>query len=200
MTLLASVSASAGTPAGAVVFYDGTSILDVQPLDVTGTAVFSAVFAGSGTHSITASYLANGVYAASNSQPFALAVNGTQANPTTMILVEAPQGGGSSELTLKATVRARSRVPSGVLIFSEGNAPIGQGTIGSDGNASYVLQTLSPGMYYLTACTRETPTLEQARPRLLSTRRIPTLPIFSSFCLPFRRSWATASRPASRSA
>jgi hypothetical protein len=151
VTLTASVSASAGTPAGAVVFYDGTSILDVQPLDVTGTAVFSAVFSDAGTHSITASYLANGVYAASNSQAFALVVNGTQTNPTTMILVAAPRGGGSPSITLKATLRARSRVPSGVVIFSEGNARIGQGKIGNDGNASFALQDPTAGMHYVTA-------------------------------------------------
>ncbi len=150
VTLSASVNSTAGTPTGAVAFYDGDSVLDVQPLDATGNAAFSAIFSSTGAHSITASYLANGIYSGSSSGAFTLTVTGAVPDPTTMVLLATPEPGSSQNVRLTAVVRARSRVPSGVVIFSEGTERIGQGSIETDGNARYLMPAPSSGMHYVT--------------------------------------------------
>ncbi|MBZ5661314.1 MAG: FG-GAP-like repeat-containing protein [Acidobacteriia bacterium] len=151
VTLSATVTSPAGTPTGAAVFYDGSTILDVQPLDVSGNTMFSTVFANAGTHSISAMYLANGTFASSKSGPLQFSVTIPQSNPTTMVLVATPDAGASQAVRLTASLKARPRAPSGIVIFSEGNERIGQATITSEGNASYLLPALSPGMHYISA-------------------------------------------------
>jgi len=151
VTLSAAVSSPAGRPIGAAVFYDGNTILGVQPLDINGNAVFTTVLANAGTHSITATYLANGTFGSSSSVPQQLLATNSQSIPTTIALSAASSGGETESLTLIASVRARSQAPSGVVLFSEGSKPIGQASISSQGLASYNLPTTLPGMHYVTA-------------------------------------------------
>jgi|GEM_PF-3555954 len=66
LTLTATVS-SGSTPFGGVTFSDGSTVLGTIALDSTGTATFSSVSLAQGTHNFTASYAANGPFAASSS-------------------------------------------------------------------------------------------------------------------------------------
>jgi len=65
LTLTTKVSSAAGTPIGGVTFFDGNTALGTLTLDSTGSAALSTASLTSGTHSITAQYEANGIYASS---------------------------------------------------------------------------------------------------------------------------------------
>jgi hypothetical protein len=70
--LSTTVASTAGTPTGTVSFFDGTTLLGARELDSKGIAVFVSTFSAPGTHSFTASYNANGPFAASTSSPQSL--------------------------------------------------------------------------------------------------------------------------------
>jgi hypothetical protein len=67
VTFTATVSASAGTPAGNVAFTDGTTLLGTMALS-GGTAQFTTSALAVGTHTIHADYHGNGNYAVSSGQ------------------------------------------------------------------------------------------------------------------------------------
>jgi hypothetical protein len=60
-----SIPAGSGTPTGFVTFQEGTSILAQVPLNGTGQATFSTAALALGSHTITASYRSDPVFAAS---------------------------------------------------------------------------------------------------------------------------------------
>ena len=151
VTLSATVSSPSGPPTGAAVFYDGSAILDVQPLDVTGNATFSTAFAVAGNHSIHTTYIANATYASSNAGPLQLSVTNTQSISTTMALTATPSMRANQTLQLIATVHASVLAPSGAVVFFQGNKRIGQAMIDRQGNASYLMDAPSPGTHYFSA-------------------------------------------------
>jgi polygalacturonase len=67
VTLTATVSASNGTPTGAVSFYDGVSLLGSASLNGVGQATYQTNTLGMGQHTMTASYAGDGSFAASSS-------------------------------------------------------------------------------------------------------------------------------------
>jgi Pretoxin HINT domain/Bacterial Ig-like domain (group 3)/Bacterial Ig domain len=74
LTLTATVTATAtqaGTPAGSITFKDGATTLAVVSLNANGSAQYSTSALDIGTHQLTAEFspTANGIFAASTSQP-----------------------------------------------------------------------------------------------------------------------------------
>lgn len=81
--LVASVTSAAGVPKGTVSFQTGNTVLGTAPLDSTGKAELSANGLVLGTNSITAYYIVNDPYYASQSAPSTIEV---YANAPGMLL------------------------------------------------------------------------------------------------------------------
>jgi Bacterial Ig-like domain (group 3)/MBG domain (YGX type) len=111
VTLTATVASSAGTPAGSVTFYNGSTSLGVGTLNGSGVATFSTTALPAGTDTPTASYAAAGNFAASSSAPASINIVGApagsaanyavSANPTTLTI--AAGGAGKTTLTFTPT-------------------------------------------------------------------------------------------------
>lgn len=94
LTLTATVAGAGGTPSGTVEFLDGSHVFGSASL-INGTATYTApagTFTTSGVHSLTASYIGGGVYAASASS----------ASNVTITIVSFSLSASSSTLTLTA--------------------------------------------------------------------------------------------------
>ncbi len=152
VSLTAIVTSSKGTPEGAVTFFDGTLPLSAQPLDGTGTAVSNVTFASAGTHTLTASYQANGNFGASTSSPFSVTVSSAaQANRSSTLLTATQSSQLVDGITLMATVTSQRSAPTGNIVFMDGAARLGEASLNSRGVATYSTQLTAPGLHYLRA-------------------------------------------------
>lgn len=77
VSLVATVSASQGTPSGTVRFVDGATLIGSATLDGSGRAVLSIATLSPGVHHISANYAGNSGFAPSSSSPFDLEISAT---------------------------------------------------------------------------------------------------------------------------
>jgi hypothetical protein len=152
VTMQATVTSSSGTPTGTVAFDDGDTQLGTAALDNTGKASFSAGGLALGVHSITAYYLVNSPYFASQSASSTVSV---YANAPGMALslsaptLSASYGATSSPVTLQ--VASESGL-AGTVQFSCVGLPAGmsctfnpaQESITAGGNVSTSFTVSSP--------------------------------------------------------
>ena len=87
VTVTASVSVvtqptTTGTPGGIVTFYDGTTAIGTVSVDSSGHANLTTATLAVGTHTLTATYAGNSVYAASTSNPFSQVIQPLPADFT----------------------------------------------------------------------------------------------------------------------
>jgi RHS repeat-associated protein len=75
VSFTATVTSDAGTGTGAVVFYDGSELVDSAPLDSSGEATFTTTDLALGDHSISAIYVGDGNFASSSSSAVDEAIN-----------------------------------------------------------------------------------------------------------------------------
>jgi len=144
------VSSSSGTPTGAVTFLDGDLPLSVQPLDATGSAVFSPALASAGSHAMIASYRANATFAASSSAPVTVTVTSAAQTASTVQLNAVPSSQSPHQVILTANV-AGSVLPTGQVVFMDGGAMLGRAALNSQGAAMSTFSLDAPGLHYLTA-------------------------------------------------
>jgi Bacterial Ig-like domain (group 3)/FG-GAP-like repeat len=151
VSLTSAVTSSAGTPTGAVTFFDGNSPLSVQPLDGTGSAVYSATFGSSGSHTVTASYQANATFAGSASAPVTVTVTSTaQAARSSIQLSATPSSQFPGQITLTATVTGHVTA-AGQVAFMDGGTLLGKAPLNGQGVALSTFSLNAPGLHYLTA-------------------------------------------------
>lgn len=152
VTLVASVTAAAGTATGAVKFYAGPLLLSTVPLNASGQATYVTSALPVGTHQLIAVYEGAGNYLTSTSTDVNQVV--TQAE-TLSTLVGAPNPSQlSGSVTLTATVVAKtpgSGVPGGSVRFFNDGVLIGVGTLNASGVAELVVTGLPLGSNPLTA-------------------------------------------------
>ncbi len=150
INVTAKVTGGSGTPTGSVTFVDGSTTKS-KTLDASGVGTWSTSFSV-GTHSITASYAGDPVYAASTSAPYAQVSNQTPTS-TTLTPSANPVAFGSP-VTLTAFVAASApgngSPSSGSVKFYDGATQIGSGTP-SSGTVTLVVSNLTAGTHNLTA-------------------------------------------------
>jgi streptogramin lyase len=136
--LTATVTSAAGTPAGTVFFFDGSTNLGTASLNGGGQAVFTTVFRTAGSHSLTAVF--NGTPAFAPSQSPALQVTVSPAATTTTLTASAnPIAVGQTlVLTVKVTPAfTGAGAPTGTVILKDGSNTIGFAALDSSGRAVF---------------------------------------------------------------
>jgi hypothetical protein len=146
VTLTATVSASAGTPTGVVVFLDGSTVICTVAL-IGNTAVDVTSTLTAGSHAITASYGGDSNFAPSTSLPLTQVIN--PAGTTTTASVPASLGYGLNA-TLTATVAGAGGTPTGTVTFMDGTTTLGTGTLDS-GTATYAWTLPAIGSHTVSA-------------------------------------------------
>jgi hypothetical protein len=150
VTFTATVTTSgAGTPTGTVTWWDGSTELGSFAL-VGNTASLSISTLSLGTHSITAGYGGDIVFAASKSAVLSQKVGTATATTTSLISSVNPSTAGQS-VTFTATVTPNgSGTPTGQITFADGATTLSSASL-SGGQASYTTSSLSAGAHAITA-------------------------------------------------
>lgn len=135
-----------GTPTGQVAVRDGgVPIADISLIN--GMIVFPEAFTKAGTHVIEAQYGGDVTFLPSSSQ-LEVEVTGL----TTMVTLTAPPNAApGSVLTLTATANSTGGIPTGQIVFQDGNTSLGTAPLDSAGIATLRINTLASGAHSLTA-------------------------------------------------
>ncbi len=152
--LIATATSNAGTPTGAVTFFDGTTNLGTATLDGNGHAVLPVTNLPIGAHSITASYAgdANNT-STTTAKAQALAIT---AVPTNVVVAASPNPGVYGQTTtitaaVVPTVATNQGTPTGVVQFFDGKTAIGTAGVDATGHANLTTSTLTVGKNSITA-------------------------------------------------
>ena len=137
---------NAGAPAGTVTFLDGTNALGTATL-VSGLATLDAVLTGVGTHVVEARYSGDGVFLPSSSRA-EVQVTGLT---TVLTLVAPADAAPGSPVTLSATINSAGGIPTGEIVFRDGDTNIGASALNGSGVAILRIDTLAAGSHSLTA-------------------------------------------------
>jgi streptogramin lyase len=150
-TLTATVSSAAGTPAGTVTFFDGSTALGTATLNSAGQATL-AVSLGVGSHSLTASFGATGALAASSSATVTETV--TKAATATALGASLASVASGQSVTFTATVAAvapGAGVPTGTVTFLDGTTVLGTVPVGAGGTAALTTSLSTTGSHTIKA-------------------------------------------------
>ena len=118
VTITATVTSTAGTPAGTVTFKDGAATLGLRTLDAGAQATFRSSLLAVGTHSITAIYAGSPSFGPSTSTALSQVVNpaGAPAAPVLLSLSPGIATAGSAPFTL--TVNGENFVSNSVVLWN----------------------------------------------------------------------------------
>jgi hypothetical protein len=150
VTLTATVTSPAGTPAGTVTFFDGDTVLGTVTLDAKGQASL-VVELGPGSHALTASFDGTGDFAASKSADLDETV--TKADTTAVLATDSNTivNGQSVTLTVSITGAPGAGTPTGTVTFFDGATVLGTAQLDANGQAVLIVNDLTPGEHSLTA-------------------------------------------------
>jgi Bacterial Ig-like domain (group 3)/MBG domain (YGX type) len=142
VTLTATVTSTAGTPGGSVIFYNGRTALGAGTLTAGGVATLTTNTLPAGTDNVTATYEGAGSFTASTSPASSITIN-----PATQTITFAAIGSrayGSGPFAVSATSSAGSNYPVTITVQS-GPAVINGGTVTLTGVGTVVLQGAQVG-------------------------------------------------------
>ena len=135
-----------GTPTGQVIVQDGGVPLAVVSL-INGQVVFPEVLSGAGTHVIKAQYQGDATFLPSSSET-EVQVTGL----TTTLTLSAPANAApGSTVVLTATTSSTGGIPTGQIVFQDGNTSLGTAPLDATGVAMLRINTLAAGVHSLTA-------------------------------------------------
>jgi hypothetical protein len=151
VTFTSTISNSSGTPTGTVTFKDwDTTIARNIPL-VGNKATFNASSLPAGIHNISATYNGDDSFASSSDNLNQMI---KKASSTSKIISSLNPSNRGQLIIFTTTVSAVSPaigIPSGRVIFKDGNTTIGEGIIDMAGIAKYSTSFLPKGMHNITA-------------------------------------------------
>jgi hypothetical protein len=143
----ATVSSSGGTPTGTVTFKDGNTIIGNNVLLVGNTATLITSSLPAGVHHISATYNGDSSFASSTG-------NVTQtvgkANSTTKVTSSLNPSNRGQSVKFTATVSSAAGIPTGKVMFMDGNTTLGTGTLNAAGIAIFSTSSLSKGAHSIT--------------------------------------------------
>ena len=150
VTFTATVTTSGpGTPTGVVTWWDGTTELGNFALNGNSASLTTSTLS-LGTHSITANYGGDAVFAASTSAALTQTVGNTTTTNTSLTSSANPSTAGQF-VTFTATVTPNgSGTPTGSVKFKDGGATLGSASL-SGSQASYSTSSLSTGTHSIAA-------------------------------------------------
>jgi YVTN family beta-propeller protein len=161
INLVATVTSNSGIPTtGSVAFMEGQTLLGYARIGYNGTAAFPSppLRPAGSSHSFTAIYHGNALYAASASNPLVERVN--RAATTTIGSCSPCTALQGQPVTLSALVTVNQpgygdpKEPSGIVFFREGQAILGAVPLSSNGwggaKADMTLSTLTNGVHTIT--------------------------------------------------
>ena len=143
---VAAAPGNLGTPTGTVSFWDGANRLGTELL-VAGSAALDTIFTVSGIHTITARYSGDDVFLPS-SQEIPLQVTGLA---TTLTLTAPANAAPGSAVTLMATITSAGGIPTGEIVFHDGNTNLGSAPLDGGGVAVLRINAPDAGVHSLTA-------------------------------------------------
>jgi len=146
---VAPVPPGSATPTGMVTFQDGGASLAQIPLNGSATASFSTSSLSAGSHTVTAVYASDSLYAMSSGSRSQV----VQSRNTTTTVTSTPNPSvyGQS-VTITAQVTSGSGVPTGTVTFQDGAALLASNlAVDATGKASFITSTLVPGSHVITA-------------------------------------------------
>jgi hypothetical protein len=147
VTLTATVTATSGTPAGTVEFFDDGNSLGTATLNGSGVATLATAALATGNNVITASYTpASAPFQASTSPNHTHVVNALGSSITVASSLNPSQSGDA--VTFTATVTPNTA--TGTVEFREGAVVLGSGSL-SGGTASFTTSALTVGTHPITA-------------------------------------------------
>jgi uncharacterized protein (TIGR03118 family) len=149
VTITATVAAglgNAGSPTGTVTFLDGSQRLGTSPL-INGLATLNAILTDAGVHAVNAQYSGDAVFL-SSSDRIPLEVTGIATVSTVVAPANAAPG---SPVTLTATINSSGGIPTGQVVFLDGNTNLGATPLNDAGMAILRINTLAAGTHTLTA-------------------------------------------------
>lgn len=152
---VASLGNESGTPSGTVTFFDGTTKLGSASLGSNLTAAFTTSSLALGSHSITAAYSGDSIFAGSASGILveSIVAPAIVATTTTLSSSANPQAVGKS-VTFTATVSPStggSGSPTGAVDFYDGTTDLGSATLGANLSTSFSTSSLTQGSHSITA-------------------------------------------------
>ena len=123
VTLTATVTSGSGTPAGSVIFYDGTEEIQIATL-VNGTASTSTLFSlPAGSHSLTVVYQGSSEFSSSQSAPLMQLVNPATTS-TSLVSTRNPAPIGS-KFNYTATLSTQyGTSTTGPIVFSDNGSVV----------------------------------------------------------------------------
>jgi hypothetical protein len=152
LTFSAQVSSSAGAPFGGVSFFDGTSLLGTQALTAGGAATFSTASLSVGSHTISATFNANGPYAASTSSPVTISVTSSPAGAAAVLIALSKQNASATgSATLVASVSPINLSSGATITFLDSGTILGSAPLDASGTARLQLAQMGSGQHSLTA-------------------------------------------------
>jgi streptogramin lyase len=136
--LTATVTSTAGTPAGTVTFFDNSTAVGTAILDASGQAVLATAFQLSGPHNLVAVFNGTAAFAPSQSPEFRETVS--PANTTTTLTASANPAPVGKTLVLTVTVTPAfpgAGSPKGGVFLRDGSNTIAFATLDSSGRAVF---------------------------------------------------------------
>ncbi|HXM66875.1 MAG TPA: Ig-like domain repeat protein [Candidatus Acidoferrum sp.] len=148
VTFAASVSSTAGTPTGTVIFYDGVTSIGSATLAV-GSAAVSVSSLAAASHSITAVYKGSATFSSTTSAPLSQTVK--IATSTTALASSLSPAGTGQTITFTATVSSQfGGAAKGSVTFYSGSETLGTASL-SGNHATLSTSFASSGTYSISA-------------------------------------------------
>jgi hypothetical protein len=140
------------TPAGNVMFLDGTTPIGTVALNGASEALFETPSLSVGSHSISAMYAGSAVYSASTSSSLNQIVSsGPGTATTTGLATSANPASAGQPVVFTATVSGAGGTPTGTVTFLSGTTVLGTALLNGAGQASFQAGALAAGLYSITA-------------------------------------------------
>jgi RHS repeat-associated protein len=145
-------AAGSGTPSGTVRLTDGAAPAQTATLDSSGQATFTLSSLSVGDHALTASYVGDTGYAASDSAPLTQTISRAPTGVTLTTSAEPVTAGAPLTLTaaVSATAAYSGIAPGGTVDFTDGTAVLANVPLDARGVARLDTTGLSLGTHTLT--------------------------------------------------